>query len=249
MLQAAALVTAGFGIWILARACWDYAGLPEFQDRYLQLVEDRLQDPEMEHAANRQESGYLRRLRRSLQARPSPAARAASQEALLQLLNRPSLAPGLQPSAGNELTGLAVAVAAARTPGELAATEKLRRAAGLRLLRGGVPRRFRDAFLPGMARYLDFVGRGSSLGLAVGVLLAGGLSANADLVGALTTLCGVGGAVIFTLTVIRCESRSWPAGQPGVWLRLARSYPQAYFLLRLTLTTAAALLAVYLLRT
>ena len=111
VLQAAALVTAGFGIWILARACWDYAGLPEFQDRYLQLVEDRLQDPEMEHAANRQESGYLRRLRRSLQARPSPAARAASQEALLQLLNRPSLAPGLQPSAGDELTGLAVAVA------------------------------------------------------------------------------------------------------------------------------------------
>ncbi|MCC3266530.1 hypothetical protein [Arthrobacter gengyunqii] len=97
-----------------------------------------------------------------------------------------------------------------------------------------------------MARYLDFVGRGSSLGLALGVLLGGGLTGNADLVGALTAVCGVAGAIFFTLTVIRCESRSWPVGETGVWLRLARRYPQPYFLLRLTLTTVVVLFAVHL---
>jgi hypothetical protein len=141
------------------------------------------------------------------------------------------------------------AVAAAGTVGELAGTRKVLRASAGRLLRREIPRRFLAAFMPGMARYLDFVGRGSSLGLAVGVLLAGGLAGNANLVGALTSVCGVAGAAVFTLTVIRCESRSWPAGESGLWLRAARRYPQAFFLLRLALTTAAVLLAVYLVRT
>jgi hypothetical protein len=44
VVQTAALVTAGFGVWILARACWDYAGLPSVHDAYLQAVERRLRE-------------------------------------------------------------------------------------------------------------------------------------------------------------------------------------------------------------
>ena len=274
ILQAAALVTAGFGIWILARACWEYAGLPDLRDRYLQLLDERLQElgatvparpmfgavPRMGRGAAVRDAAppgtvtgsdaeFLRRVRRGLATSPSPAERESSQGALLSLVGRRALAASAPPPTAVELSRLARAVAEADTVRDLAATEKLCRAAERRLVRGAVPARFRAVFLPGMARYLDFVGRGSSLGLALGVLLAGGLSGNADLVGALTTVCGVGGAVIFTLTVIRCESRSWPAGQAGLWLRLARGYPQAYFLLRLALTTAALLLGVHLVRT
>ncbi|WP_146068525.1 MULTISPECIES: hypothetical protein [unclassified Arthrobacter] len=148
--------------------------------------------------------------------------------------------------AADLLPEVAEEVAAATTLQDLVRTERLQGAAFRRLLRWEAPRRFRAVFLPGMARYLDFVGRGSSLGLALGVLLGGGLTGNADLVGALTAVCGVAGAIFFTLTVIRCESRSWPAGESGVWLRLARRYPQAYFLLRLVLATAVVLFVLYL---
>ena len=295
VVQTAALVTAGFGVWILARACWDYAGLPSVQDAYLQAVEERLQEldpvrpvpalrlravlalgsvsrggfsapsgpdvPPLKSGSapsgpdapsrplGRRDADYLRRTRRALRSRPSPAERAASQQALLRLLNRPALETAERHAADHAASILVTAVAAAGTVGELAGTRKMLRASAARLLRREIPRRFVAAFLPGMARYLDFVGRGSSLGLAAGVLLAGGLAGNADLVGALTSVCGVAGAVIFTLTVIRCESRSWPAGESGLWLRAARRYPQAFFLLRLALTTAAVLLGVHLVRT
>lgn len=295
VVQTAALVTAGFGVWILARACWDYAGLPSVQDAYLQAVEERLQEldpvrpvpalrlravlalgsvsrggfsapsgpdvPPLKSGSapsgpdapsrplGRRDADYLRRTRRALRSRPSPAERAASQQALLRLLNRPALETAERHAADHAASALVTAVAAAGTVGELAGTRKMLRASAGRLLRREIPRRFVAAFLPGMARYLDFVGRGSSLGLAAGVLLAGGLAGNADLVGALTSVCGVAGAVIFTLTVIRCESRSWPAGESGLWLRAARRYPQAFFLLRLALTTAAVLLGVHLVRT
>jgi hypothetical protein len=302
VVQTAALVTAGFGVWILARACWDYAGLPSVHDAYLQAVERRLREldavlpsrglgfravlvggdrprggsggtpaldsgsapsgslgrkemsgflgrKEMSGSLGRKEAEYVRRTRRALRSRPSPAERAASQQALLRLLNRPALGAAGRPAVDEAVSGLMAAVAAAGTVGELAGTRKVLRASAGRLLRREIPRRFLAAFMPGMARYLDFVGRGSSLGLAVGVLLAGGLAGNANLVGALTSVCGVAGAVVFTLTVIRCESRSWPAGESGLWLRAARRYPQAFFLLRLALTTAAVLLAVYLVRT
>ncbi|WP_342022236.1 hypothetical protein AAE021_10255 [Arthrobacter citreus] len=284
VVQTAALVTAGFGVWILARACWDYAGLPSVHDAYLQAVERRLREldavlpsrglgfravlvggdrprggsggtPALDSGSapsgslGRKEAEYVRRTRRALRSRPSPAERAASQQALLRLLNRPALGAAGRPAVDEAVSGLMAAVAAAGTVGELAGTRKVLRASAGRLLRREIPRRFLVAFMPGMARYLDFVGRGSSLGLAVGVLLAGGLAGNANLVGALTSVCGVAGAVVFTLTVIRCESRSWPAGESGLWLRAARRYPQAFFLLRLALTTAAVLLAVYLVRT
>ena len=295
VVQTAALVTAGFGVWILARACWDYAGLPSVQEAYLQAVEERLQEldpvrpvpalrlravlalgsvsrggfsapsgpdvPPLKSGSapsgpdapsrplGRRDADYLRRTRRALRSRPSPAERAASQQALLRLLNRPELETAERHAADHAASVLVTAVAAAGTVGELAGTRKMLRASAGRLLRREIPRRFVAAFLPGMARYLDFVGRGSSLGLAAGVLLAGGLAGNADLVGALTSVCGVAGAVIFTLTVIRCESRSWPAGESGLWLRAARRYPQAFFLLRLALTTAAVLLGVHLVRT
>ena len=278
VLQASALVAAGFGVWILARACWDYAGLPVLQDTYLQAVSDRLQElhpagtaPAREavpaaggrvrrrgssaaqprplpSAGNRRDADYLRRIRRALQARPSQTERAASQDALLRLLDRPALAARPRPAIDEALEEVAGVAAAAGTVGDLVRMRHVQRNLVWRLRRE-VPGRFLAAFLPGMARYLDFVGRGSSLGLALGVLLAGGLAGNVDLVGALTTVCGVGGAVIFTLTVIRCESRSWPAGRAGLWLRLARRYPQAFFLLRLALTTWAVLLGVHLLRT
>lgn len=249
VVQAAALVTAGFGVWILARACWDYAGLPSVQDAYLQAVGERLQELGPLRPARRREAAYLRRTRRALHSRPTPAERAASQRALLQLLNRPALEAAGRPGVDHAVSALAARAAAAGSVGGLAATQKELRVCAAGLLRSEVPRRFLAAFLPGMARYLDFVGRGSSLGLAVGVLLAGGLAGNADLVGALTSVCGVAGAVVFTLTVIRCESRSWPAGQSGLWLRAARRYPQAFFLLRLALTTTAVLLGVHLVRT
>ncbi|MBP3037118.1 hypothetical protein J2M53_12780 [Arthrobacter sp. zg-ZUI100] len=279
VLQASALVTAGFGVWILARACWDYAGLPVLQDAYLHAVDDRLQElgeaapapareavlaavgrvrrrgisaaqprPSSSAGARGRDAEYLRRIGRALAARPSRNERAASQDALLRLLGRPALAARPQPAMDAALAEVAGAATAAGTVGDLVRMQQLQRNLVWRLRRE-VSGRFLAAFLPGMARYLDFVGRGSSLGLALGVLLAGGLAGNVDLVGALTTMCGVGGAVIFTLTVIRCESRSWPAGRPGLWLRVARRYPQAFFLLRLALTTTAVLLGVHLLRT
>lgn len=276
VVQTAALVTAGFGVWILARACWDYAGMPSVQDAYLQAVEDRLQElgavrptagaglrtvtvsggsPPVGFlrgsagSLGRKEAEYLRRTRRTLRSRPSPAERAASQRALLELLRRPDLSSNGRQVTEEAISGVVDAVAAAGSVLELARTRKVLQLAAGKLLRREVPRRFLAAFLPGMARYLDFIGRGSSLGLAVGVLLAGGLAGNANLVGALTSVCGVAGAAVFTLTVIRCESRSWPAGESGLWLRAARRFPQGFFLLRLALTTAAVLLAVYLVRT
>ncbi|WP_146070538.1 hypothetical protein [Arthrobacter sp. 08Y14] len=194
----------------------------------------------------RRDAAFLRRTRRALLSRPLESERAASQKALLQLISRPALSPAQRIPAADLLPELAQTVAAANTLQDLARTERLQGAAVRRLLRREAPRRFRAVFLPGMARYLDFVGRGSSLGLALGVLLGGGLTGNADLVGALTAVCGVAGAIFFTLTVIRCESRSWPVGESGVWLRLARRYPQAYFLLRLALATVVVLFALYL---
>ena len=282
VLQAAALVTAGFGIWILARACWDYAGVPAVRDAYLELVDARIQElgwasapggggaaravrsmnsarsvrsawsarsvlPDRSASpVRRRDAEFLRRTRRALLSRPNESERAASQKALLQLINRPALSPAQQLPAEDLLPEVAEKVAAATTLQDLARTQRLQGAAFRRLLRREAPRRFRAVFLPGMARYLDFVGRGSSLGLALGVLLGGGLTGNADLVGALTAVCGVAGAIFFTLTVIRCESRSWPAGESGVWLRLARRYPQAYFLLRLVLATAVVLFVLHL---
>lgn len=282
VLQAAALVTAGFGVWILTRACWDYAGVPAVRDAYLELVDARMQElgwgaapagggfsraVRAVRSARSERSGptvrsglavrsaaplrrsdaeFLRRTRRALLSRPLDSERAASQKALLQLISRPALSPAQRIPAADLLPELAETVAAATTLQELARTERLYRAAVRRMLRREVPGRFRAVFLPGMARYLDFVGRGSSLGLALGVLLGGGLTGNADLVGALTAGCGVAGAVFFTLTVIRCESRSWPAGESGVWLHLARRFPQAYFLLRLVLATVVVLFALHL---
>ncbi len=285
VLQAAALVTAGFGIWILARACWDYAGVPAVRDAYLELVYARMQELGWASApggggaartvrsvrsvksvrsirsgqsarsvlpdrsappVRRRDAEFLRRTRRGLLSRPLESERAASQKALLQLVSRPALSPMQRIPAADLLPEVAEEVAAATTLQDLVRTERLQGAAFRRLLRWEAPRRFRAVFLPGMARYLDFVGRGSSLGLALGVLLGGGLTGNADLVGALTAVCGVAGAIFFTLTVIRCESRSWPAGESGVWLRLARRYPQAYFLLRLVLATAVVLFVLYL---
>lgn len=290
VLQAAALVTAGFGVWILGRACWDYAGVPAVRDAYLELVDARLQElgwtsaPGGEGFARaaravrsvrsarsvrsvrsglsgrsvlldrsvspirRRDAEFLRRTRRALLSRPHESERAASQKALLHLINRPALSPAGRIPAQDLLPEVAETVAAATTLQELARTERMQGSAVRRLLRRDVPRRFRAVFLPGMARYLDFVGRGSSLGLALGVLLGGGLTGNADLVGALTAGCGVVGAIFFTLTVIRCESRSWPAGESGVWLRLARRYPQAYFLLRLVLATVVVLFALHLMQ-
>ena len=323
VLQTAALVTAAFGVWILARACWDYAGVPAVRDAYLELVAARMQElgwgtvpaerssgghgnpadgaenpagagagagaeagagvlggrgrgfaraawpvrstaarggtvpggrklrggpaaPAGGRPVRRRDAEFLRRTRRALLSRPLESERAASQTALLQLISRPALSPAQRIPAADLLPELAQTVAAANTLQDLARTERLQGAAVRRLLRREAPRRFRAVFLPGMARYLDFVGRGSSLGLALGVLLGGGLTGNADLVGALTAVCGVAGAIFFTLTVIRCESRSWPVGESGVWLRLARRYPQVYFLLRLTLTTVVVLFALHL---
>ena len=269
VLQAFALVTAGFGIWILARACWEYAGVPAVQDAYLQLVHTRLQQLQPEPVAAgavpgagsargwapgpeplsirmRPDASFRRRVHRTMAARPSPAERIASQSALLRLLGRPALELDQQELAARALESVRGPVAAAGSVRELARTDRLLRRVVAGMLREKVPGRFGAVFLPGMARYLDFVGRGSSLGLAAGVLLAGGLAGNADLVGALTTLCGVGGAIVFTLTVIRCEARSWPAGQAGIWLKMARRFPQGFFLLRLALTTGAALLALYI---
>ena len=271
VLQTFALVTAGFGIWILGRACWEYAGVPAVQDAYLELADARLRELEPAAApvpagsrgagawaagpfrvpaapADRSAAaGFARRVRNALGSRPSEQERAASQAALLQLLARPHLAVDQQQLAARVLAPLAGPVSTAGSVRELAATARLSRQAVLGMLRREVPARFRSVFLPGMARYLDFIGRGSSLGLAVGVLLAGGMNGNADLVGVLTTVCGVGGAIIFTLTVLRCEARSWPAGRAGLWLRLARRFPQLFFLLRLLLTTAALLLGLYIL--
>lgn len=39
--QATALVSAVFGVFTVARACWDNTGLPALQDRYLELVSAR----------------------------------------------------------------------------------------------------------------------------------------------------------------------------------------------------------------
>ena len=270
--QATALVSAVFGVFIVARACWDNTVLPALTDRYLELVARRaaeLRQPAEQ--PDRSASAFGRRMIRTLTdprlmlpsadehswagkqeqrrySRPSPGQRRQSAVALAGLLRRPHLVPEQESMLADAMARLAPAVASAESWSELRSTARLHAQTAASLLRTSAARRFLSAFLPAMGRYLDFVGRGSALGLAVGVLASGGLSGDSTLVGVLTTICGVGGAIVFTATVIRCDARSWPAPRRKVPEPLRRIYPEASFLLRLLLTVAAVLVAVSILQ-
>ncbi|MBD8045183.1 hypothetical protein H9638_15335 [Arthrobacter sp. Sa2BUA2] len=269
--QATALVSALFGVFIVARACWDNTGLPALQDRYLELVSARAAELRTGVPAGRQntaayarqavrsvadprlmlrgtDGGWLRRVERARLSRPDTVQRRRAADSLAALLKRPELVPGQEELLSRALTELEPAVRSAETLAELAAVRPLHTNAAGALLRGPAARRFLSVFLPAMGRYLDFVGRGSALGLAVGVLLSGGLTAESQLVGMLTTVCGVGGAITFTITVIRCDARSWPAPSGRLPSVLRRGYPEASFLLRLALTVTVVLATVTLLR-
>lgn len=270
--QATALVSAVFGVFTVARACWDNTGLPALQDRYLELVSARAAELRSGDPAGRQgaaaytrqmvrsvadprlilrrtdSSGWLRRVEQSRQSRPGAVQRRQAAESLAALLKRPDLVPGQEAPVSRALADLESAVREADTLADLAAVRTLRSRAAAALLRGPAARRFLGVFLPAMGRYLDFVGRGSALGLAVGVLVSGGLSAESQLVGMLTTVCGVGGAIIFTITVIRCDARSWPARNGRLPAMLRPGFPEASFLLRLVLTVMVVLATVSLLR-
>lgn len=276
--QATALVAAVFGVAIVARACWDATGLPELRDGFLELVTRRagelrgatvpsragygaapfragplarriagsVADPRF--SLRRREDEWIRRAERTRRSRPDAVQRRRAAESLAALLKRPAPVAGQDPAVRSALDTLEPAVRSAGTLAELAAVLPLyRRTAGI-LLRGSALRRFAGAFLPAMGRYLDFVGRGSALGLAAGVLLSGGLTAESTLVGILTSICGIGGAIIFTATVIRCDARSWPAPGGRLSPALRRGYPEAAFLLRLALTVSVLLIALAILR-
>ncbi|GAA1924959.1 hypothetical protein GCM10009688_32460 [Arthrobacter gandavensis] len=270
--QATALVSAVFGIFIVARACWDNTVLPALTDHCLELTARRAaelrQPAEQPHrsaaAAGRRmvrtltdprlmlpssdESAWVRKQGQRRHSRPSPAQRRQSAEALAGFLRRPHLVTEQETLLANAVAGLAPAISSAADWNELRAASRQHLRAAVPLLRRGAARRFLSVFLPAMGRYLDFVGRGSALGLAVGVVASGGLNSDSPLVGVLTTICGVGGAIVFTATVIRCDARSWPAPRWQVPEPLRRIYPEASFLLRLVLTVAAVLVAVSILR-
>lgn len=271
VIQATALVSAVFGIVIVARACWDNTGLPALRDRYLELVSERADvlnnrtaGPGAHHAASyarrltlavadprlgirTSDASWLRQVNRLRQSRPGSSQRQRAAGALAQLLKRPALVSEQAELVGAALRQVEAAVTSADSLKELAATRRLYSQSAGQLLRTGAARRFLGVFLPAMAKYLDFVGRGSALGLAVGVLLSGGLITESPLVGVLTTLCGVGGAIIYTGLAIRCDARSWPV-RDGLPHALRRTYPEASFLLRLALTVTAVLLAVAIVR-
>ncbi|MER1996515.1 MAG: hypothetical protein ABTA24_08475 [Arthrobacter sp.] len=270
--QVTALVSAVFGVFIVGRACWDNTVLPALTDRYLELVGARaaqLREPgnEPDRSASAlgrrvvrtltdprlmlpstDEDSWARKQEQRRHSRPSPAQRRQSAVALAGLLRRPRMVAEQESILAGTMQQLAPAVHSAGTWSELRSTSRLHAQASASLFRTVSFRRFFAVFLPAMGRYLDFVGRGSALGLAVGVLASGGLSGDSTLVGMLTTICGIGGAIVFTATVIRCDARSWPA--PGrrmpPWLH--RIYPEASFLLRLLLTVATVLVAVSILR-
>ncbi|MBD7996616.1 hypothetical protein H9639_15060 [Arthrobacter sp. Sa2CUA1] len=269
--QTTALVSAVFGVFTVTRACWDNTGLPALQDRYLELVSARAAELRSGVPAGRQnaaayarraarsvadprlilrgtDGGWLRRVEQARRSRPDAVQRRLAADSLASLLRRPELVPEQEALIRNAVAELEPAVRNAQTLDELSTVRPLRTKAAGALLRGPAVRRFLSVFLPAMGRYLDFVGRGSALGLAVGVLLSGGLTAQSTLVGMLTTVCGVGGGIIFTITVIRCDARSWPARTGRLRPVLRGGYPEASFLLRLTLTVAAILLAVSILR-
>jgi len=270
--QVTALVSAVFGVFIVGRACWDNTVLPALTDRYLELVEERaaqLRKPVEEPARSASalgrrmvrtltdprlmlpsadESSWARKQEQRRHSRPSPAQRRQSAVALARLLRRPRLVSEQESILANALDELAPAVSTARTWSELRGTSRLHAQAAVSLFRTAAARRFLSVFLPAMGRYLDFVGRGSALGLAVGVVASGGLSGDSTLVGVLTTICGVGGAIVFTATVIRCDARSWPAPRRRVPPWLNRIYPEASFLFRLLLTVTAVLVAVSILQ-
>jgi len=270
--QVTALVSAVFGVFIVGRACWDNTVLPALTDRYLELVGERaaqLREPVDEPARtasalgrrmirtltdprlmlpSADESSWARKQEQRRHSRPSPAQRTQSAVALAGLLRRPHLVAEQETILAAATEQLAPAVTSAETWAELRSTSRLHSQAAASLLRTASARRFLSVFLPAMGRYLDFVGRGSALGLAVGVVASGGLNGDSTLVGVLTTICGVGGAIVFTATVIRCDARSWPAPRRRVPPRLRRIYPEASFLLRLLLTVTAVLVAVSILQ-
>ncbi|MGW9403026.1 hypothetical protein ACWGQ2_03550 [Arthrobacter sp. NPDC055585] len=270
--QVTALVSAVFGVFIVGRACWDNTVLPALTDRYLELVGERaaqLREPAEEPARSASalgrhmvrtltdprlmlpsadESSWARKLEQRRHARPSPAQRSQSALALAGLLRRPQLVAEQESILAGAVAPLAPTIAAAETWDELRRTSRLHSRTAASLLRTAAARRFFSVFLPAMGRYLDFVGRGSALGLAVGVVASGGLSGDSTLVGVLTTVCGVGGAIVFTATVIRCDARSWPAARRRVPLWLHRVYPEASFLFRLLLTVTAVLVTVSILQ-
>ncbi len=270
--QVTALVSAVFGVFIVGRACWDNTVLPALTDRYLELVTDRaaqLREPAEEPARSASalgrrmvrtltdprlmlptadEGSWARKQEQRRHSRPSPAQRRQSAVALAGLLRRPHLVAEQDSILANALDELAPAVSTAGTWSELRSTSRLRARAAASLFRTASARRFLSVFLPAMGRYLDFVGRGSALGLAVGVVASGGLSGDSTLVGVLTTICGVGGAIVFTATVIRCDARSWPPPRRSIPEWLNRIYPEASFLFRLLLTVTAVLVAVSILQ-
>ncbi|MFF2678026.1 hypothetical protein ACFVRT_15750 [Arthrobacter koreensis] len=270
--QATALVSAVFGVFIVARACWDNTVLPALTDHCLDLTARRADElrqpaeqPDRSAAAlgrrvvrtltdprlmipTSDEAAWVRKQEQRRHSRPSPAQRRRSAEALAGLLRRPHLVTEQQALLAEAAAGLAPVLGSASDWDELRAASRQGFREAASLLRPGAVRRFLSVFLPAMGRYLDFVGRGSALGLAVGVLASGGLSGDSTLVGVLTTICGVGGAIVFTATVIRCDARSWPAPRRQVPAPLRRIYPEASFLLRLLLTVAAVLVTVSILR-
>ena len=270
--QVTALVSAVFGVFIVGRACWDNTVLPALTDRYLELVQERsaqlrepgrqpdrsasalgrhmvrtLTDPRL-MLPSTDEGRWARKQEQRRHSRPSPIQRRQSAVALARLLRRPRLVAEQESLLAGAVEQLAPAVRAAETWSELRSTSRLHSQAAAALFRTSSLRRFLAVFLPAMGRYLDFVGRGSALGLAVGVLASGGLSGDSILVGILTTICGIGGAIVFTATVIRCDARSWPAPGRRIPAWLHRVYPEASFLLRLLLTVAAVLVAVSILQ-
>ncbi|MBF4993461.1 hypothetical protein ITX31_04950 [Arthrobacter gandavensis] len=270
--QTTALISAVFGLFIVARACWDNTVLPALTDRTLELVCQRAaelrqtaEQPDRSAAAlgrrmvrtltdprlmlpSPDEAAWVRKQEQRRKARPSPAQRRQSAVALAALLRRPHLVTEQQTLLAEAVTGLSPALGSAADWNELRAAPREHSRAAASLLRRDAARRFVSVFLPAMGRYLDFVGRGSALGLAVGVLASGGFSGDSTLVGVLTTVCGIGGAIVFTATVIRCDARSWPAPRGRVPATLRRIYPEASFLLRLLLTVAAVLVGVSILR-
>lgn len=271
--RATALVSAIFGVGIVARACWDNTGLPALRDRHLELVSTRgreLGEPPAPAPLRRSAlvtrqlvravsdprlilapaggHGWLRRLEHKRRSRPSAAQRHQAAVALAALLKRPGLVQEQDDLLRPALAVLEPGIRAAATEDELKAISRLRFRTAAALLGAPAARRFFSVFLPAMGRYLDFVGRGSALGLAAGVLVSGGMSSGSELVGILTTVCGVGGAIVFTATVIRCDARSWPAQNSRLSEPFQRGYPEASFLLRLLLTVSAVLVAVAILR-
>ncbi|MFZ3454050.1 hypothetical protein [Arthrobacter sp. 7Tela_A1] len=272
VIQATALVSAVFGVVIAARACWDNTGLPALQDRYTELVAaraDALRDRSPAPTGRNRtivyarrlglatadpfpglgssETGWLTRMERQRRSRPDSSQRLLAARSLARLLKRPGLLREQEELVTEAFAPVESAVRSAGSLAELAATRRTFSQAAGALLRASAARRFAAVFLPAMAKYLDFVGRGSAFGLALGVLLSGGMMTENPIVGVLTTVCGLGGAIVYTAMVIRCDARSWPA-RHGLPKALRRSYPEASFLLRLALTVTAVLTAVAILR-